>query len=65
MAQMSKEQIEQMLKDYRPEVLEYDPDIDGSEEHKIRDELLSEKERLRETITARKGQKRGEKKARQ
>ncbi|MEA3374462.1 MAG: hypothetical protein U9Q62_12325 [Campylobacterota bacterium] len=39
-----------LFKDYVPEVLEYDPDIDGSEEHLIRDRLLEEKEKLKDTI---------------
>jgi len=34
------------FKDYVPEVIEYDPEVDGSDEHKIRDEHLSEKEKL-------------------
>jgi len=41
---------QELFKDYVPEVLEYDPEIDGSDEHKIRDEHLSTKENLLETI---------------
>ncbi len=41
---------QELFKDYVPEVLEYDPQVDGSDEHKIRDEHLSTKENLLETI---------------
>ncbi len=41
---------QELFKDYVPEVLEYDQEIDGSDEHKIRDEHLSTKENLLETI---------------
>ncbi len=39
-------QADDPFKDYQPEVIEYDPTVDGDEEHKIRDEHLSEKEKL-------------------
>ena len=39
-----------LFKDYVPEVVEYDPQVDGSDEHKIRDEHLSTKENLLEKI---------------
>ncbi|EHP30066.1 hypothetical protein SMGD1_1542 [Sulfurimonas gotlandica GD1] len=35
-----------LFKDYVPEVLEFDEEIDGSDEHKIREEHLSTKEDL-------------------
>ena len=35
-----------LFKDYVPEILTYDPEVDGSYEHKIRDEHLSTKEKL-------------------
>jgi hypothetical protein len=41
-----KKNIEELFKDYVPEVVEYDEEVDGSEEHKIRNEHLSEKEKL-------------------
>jgi len=39
-----------LFKDYVPEVIEYDPQVDGSDEHKIRDEHLNTKENLLEKI---------------
>ncbi|WP_345970319.1 hypothetical protein WCX72_00760 [Sulfurimonas sp. HSL1-6] len=51
-------------KDYEPEVVEYDPDVDGGEEHLIRDELLAEKERLKDVITRLKEKNRGNRKVR-
>ncbi len=41
---------QKLFEDYVPEVLEYDPQVDGSDEHKIRDEHLSTKENLLEKI---------------
>ncbi len=41
---------EELFKDYVPEVLEYDPEVDGSDEHKIRDEHLNTKENLLQQI---------------
>jgi hypothetical protein len=40
----------ELFKDYVPEILEYDPKVDGSYEHQIRDEHLSTKEKLLEKI---------------
>jgi hypothetical protein len=42
--------IEEMLKDYKPEILVYDPEVDGSDEHLVREEHLSTKEALVEKI---------------
>lgn len=39
-----------MFKDYVPEILVYDEKVDGSYEHKIRDEHLSTKEKLLEKV---------------
>ncbi len=64
MAPMSKEEIEKMLKNYAPQTVEYDPDVDGGEEHKIRDELLDEKAQLKDIITNLKQQHRGDRKVR-
>ncbi|MEJ2469436.1 MAG: hypothetical protein P8Y65_09755 [Campylobacterales bacterium] len=52
------------FKDYVPETVEYDPDVDGGEEHLIRDELLQEKERLKDVITRLKEKNRGNRKVR-
>ena len=35
-----------LFKDYVPEILIYDPEIDGSYEHKVRDEHLNAKEKV-------------------
>ncbi len=43
-----KKSVDDIFQNYRPEVMEYDPTVDGDEEHKIRDEHLSEKEHLLE-----------------
>ncbi len=43
-----KKSSEDLFKDYVPETLEYDPDVDGSDEYKIRDKHLSDKEKLLE-----------------
>ena len=48
------------FRDYVPEVIEYDPEVDGV----MREEILSEKEKLRERITKRKERNRGERKVR-
>ena len=40
----------ELFEDYVPEILTYDPEIDGSYEHKIRNEHLSTKEKLLEKI---------------
>ncbi|QOP44421.1 hypothetical protein FJR45_10860 [Sulfurimonas sediminis] len=39
-----------LFRDYVPEILVYDPEIDGSYEHKIRNEHLSSKEKLLEKV---------------
>lgn len=46
---MAKEKKDE-FEDYVPEVLEYDEEVDGSDEHKIREEHLSTKEDLVEKI---------------
>ncbi len=56
--------IEELLKGYVPEIMHYDPKVDGGEEHMIRDELLSEKERLKDVITRLKEKNRGDRKVR-
>ena len=52
------------FKDYVPETVEYDPEIDGGEEHLVREELLEEKERLKDVITRLKEKNRGNRKVR-
>jgi len=61
---LSEEEIEEKLKNYTPEIMYYDPKVDGGEEHMIRDELLSEKERLKDVITRLKQKNRGDRKVR-
>lgn len=63
-SEKKKPTAEELFKDWKPETVEYDPEVDGSEEHKVRDELLSEKERLKEAITKLKEKKRGDRKVR-
>ena len=50
-----------LFKDYVPEVVEYDPAVDGSDEHKIRDEHLNTKENLLEKIRRAKAAAKGNK----
>ena len=64
MAQLTKEEIEKMLGKFETEEVEYNPDIDGSDEHKIRDALLEEKEELKDVIILLKEKNRGDRKVR-
>jgi len=41
---------EELFKDYVPEIMVYDPEVDGSYEHKIREEHLDVKEFLLEKV---------------
>ena len=41
---------EELFKDYVPEIMVYDPKVDGSYEHKIRDEHLDVKDFLLKKI---------------
>ncbi len=41
---------EELFKDYVPEIMVYDPEVDGSYEHKVREEHLHVKEYLLEKI---------------
>jgi len=50
-----------LFKDYVPQTVEYDPQIDGSDEHKIRDEHLNTKENLLEKIRKAKAAAKGNK----
>jgi len=40
----------ELFQDYVPQILIYDPEVDGSYEHKIRDEHLSTKEKLLDKV---------------
>ena len=51
-------------KNYRPETMEYDPKIDGGDDHLIRDDHLKEKERLHDVISKLKAKQRGANKVR-
>ena len=59
-----KQTAQERFKDYTPEVMYYDPEVDGGSEHLIREDLLSEKERLKAIITKRKEANRGDRKVR-
>ena len=59
-----KKTDEELFKDYVPEIMYYDPEVDGGSEHLIREDLLSEKERLKKAITKRKEEHRGDRKLR-
>ena len=47
------------FKDYKPEVVEYDEEVDGGGEHLVRNDLLSEKEMLKAKITKAKAARKG------
>jgi len=51
----------ELFKDYVPEILIYDPEVDGSYEHKIRDEHLNTKEKLLKKIRKAKAAAKGNK----
>lgn len=48
-----------LFKDYKPEIVEYDEEIDGSDEHKIRENRLDEKENLLEKMRKAKANAKG------
>ena len=50
---------EDKFKDYVPEVVEYDEEIDGSDEHKIRENHLEVKESLLDRIRKGKAKAKG------
>jgi len=52
---------EDLFKDYVPVIVEYDELIDGSDEHKIRENHLTTKENLLEKIRAAKAKAKGNK----
>lgn len=43
--------LEEMLKNYDPTPVEYDPQVDGDEEHLVREQLLQKKEELKDVVT--------------
>ncbi len=51
----------ELFKDYVPEILEYDAEIDGSFEHKIREEHLDSKSQIIEKVRKAKAAKKGNK----
>ena len=59
-----KKAAKELFKDYVPEIMYYDPEIDGGSDHLIREDLLSEKERLKKLITKRKADNRGDRRVR-
>lgn len=61
---IDKKERQELFKDYIPEVMYYDPKVDGGSDHLIREDHLSEKERLKEIITKRKAANRGDRKVR-
>ena len=64
MDSLNTKTLEELLKNYNPEPLEYDPEIDGGDEYPIRDELLKKKEELKDVITKLKEKQREDKKVR-
>jgi len=50
-----------LFENYKPEVVEYNEEIDGSDEHKIRDNHLETKEDLLEKIRKAKAKAKGNK----
>ena len=49
-----KKSAQELYNDYVPEVMYYDPEVDGGSDHMIREDLLSEKDRLKKLIMKRK-----------
>ncbi|WP_373071245.1 hypothetical protein [Sulfurimonas sp.] len=56
---MSKEDKKDIFADYKPEVVEYDPEVDGGEVYKERDEHLDHKEDALEKIRKAKAKAKG------
>ena len=50
---------EDLFKDYKPEIIEYNEEIDGSDEHKIRENHLEVKEDLLSKIRKAKAKAKG------
>lgn len=58
MSKKKDEKKEDLFKDWVPEVVEYNEEVDGGGEHLIRDELLAQKEELIDTIMKMKNKRR-------
>ncbi len=56
--------LEELLKSYDPTPIEYNPEIDGDEEHLVRDQLLQKKEELKDVVTKLKEKQRERRKVR-
>ena len=56
--------LEEMLKNYSPEPLKYDPEVDGGDEYLIREELLKKKEELKDVVSKLKEKQRESRKVR-
>lgn len=56
--------LEELLKNYDPTPVEFDPAIDGGDEHLIRDDHLAEKERLKSVVDKLKEKQRENRKVR-
>lgn len=56
--------LEELLKNYDPKPVEYDPAIDGGDEHLIREDHLAEKERLKTVVDKLKEKQRENRKVR-
>ncbi|MDD5717234.1 MAG: hypothetical protein PHW64_05465 [Sulfuricurvum sp.] len=56
--------LEELLQNYNPEPLEYDPEVDGGDEYLVRDELLKKKEELKDVVTKLKEKQREARKVR-
>ncbi|MDD2827989.1 MAG: hypothetical protein PHW18_00270 [Sulfuricurvum sp.] len=56
--------LEDLLKNYDPTPVEFDPAVDGGDEHLIREELLRKKEELKDVVTRLKEKQREARKVR-
>ena len=56
--------LEEMLKNYKPEPTEYDPEVDGGDEFLVREELLKKKEELKDVVSKLKEKQRESRKVR-
>lgn len=56
--------LDELLKNYDPTPLEFDPSVDGGDEHLIREELLKKKEELKDVVTRLKEKQRESRKVR-
>lgn len=64
MSNAKKPSAAELFKDYKPETVTYNPEEDGGDEFLHRDELLKEKEKLKDVITRLKEKNRGDRKVR-